>query len=235
MSAWYFRANDKIKLGFPEILSSMGARTLRCCFSFVTHQTWEGRSAEGGASVAILSHHDSVLLYHWSHSAISMDAFEGHDIAEAHTEKMQSMQVLQSARESSQRIMQRAKSELTKLSSFVPTSIRSSVAASSVSKDTSLALKDVSSRALAESAEIARQQQQEVLTKLLQGSARILTINYLPVANEIVDSWIQIAKAHRDGLMQAVATESSLETPPQSSASVGDEVAETSTSEGALP
>ena len=137
---------------------------------------------------------------------------------------MQSKQILDTARESSRQMLKRVKSEITKLSKFVPISVQSALAVSSVSRHTSLALKEVSSLAIVESANIAQQQQQKVLTKLLQGSARILTADSLPTANKIVDSWILIAKAHRDGLM---ATTTALETSLESSLQTTAEVAKT--------
>lgn len=88
------------------------------------------------------------------------------------------------------------------MSMFVPNSVQSTLAMVSVSKNASLELKEVSSLALAKSAQTAKAQQRETLSRLMQGSARVLASTSLPSANQLVDQWVEEARAHREELMQ---------------------------------
>ena len=105
-------------------------------------------------------------------------------------------------RETSGVVFARIKSEVVKMSTFIPTSIQSTMAMVSVSKNASLELKEISSLALAQSAQTAKAQQCERLSRLMQGSARILATKNLPSANELVDEWIEAAQAQREELLK---------------------------------
>ena len=115
---------------------------------------------------------------------------------------MQYKLILDRTRETSSIVLEKAKSEVTKMWMFVPNSFQSALAMASVSKNASLELKEISSLALAKSAQTAKAQQRETLSRLMQGSAQVLAATSLPNANRVVDQWIEEARAHREELMQ---------------------------------